>query len=144
VDLKSLMVDIKQTSMDYPGFEGFKVNIAHISREKLVALRKGCIESKFDRKTRVAYEELNDVKFLEKFTEATVKGWTGLKLEYLEQLMLVDIESQDPNAELPYTPENAVLLVRNSTAFDGWLNEVVNDLDNFRSGRNRDTVGEAE
>ena len=34
---------------------------------------------------------------------------------------------------MPYTHENAKVLVENSTEFDNWLNEVVFDLEHFRS-----------
>ena len=32
-----------------------------------------------------------------------------------------------------YSTDNAEVLVENSTEFDNWLNEVVFDLENFRS-----------
>ena len=35
--------------------------------------------------------------------------------------------------EVEYSEENAEVLVSQSTEFDTWLNEVVFDLDNFRS-----------
>ena len=38
---------------------------------------------------------------------------------------------------MPYSEENAEVLVANSTEFDTWLNEVVFDLDNFRGGAKR-------
>ena len=44
-------------------------------------------------------------------------------------------------AEVDYSKENAEVLVTNSAEFDTWLNEVVFDLDNFRSQRER---GESE
>ena len=47
--------------------------------------------------------------------------------------MLVDISSEDREAELPYNQDNAELLVKNSADFDNWVNEVVFDLENFRS-----------
>ena len=34
---------------------------------------------------------------------------------------------------MDYSEENAVVLVENSSEFDNWLNEVVFDLENFRS-----------
>jgi len=34
---------------------------------------------------------------------------------------------------LPYASDNAEQLVENSSEFDNWLNEVVFDLDNFRT-----------
>ena len=43
--------------------------------------------------------------------------------------------SEDPSKELDYTVDNAETLVSSSTEFDTWLNEVVFDLDNFRSQR---------
>lgn len=135
MDLKSLMVDTKSAFVEYPGLNGFEVEVVNLARDRLIALRKECIYTKFDRKTKQPVETLDDQKFIEKFTSATVKGWKGLKLSHVEQLMLVDIGSQDPEAELEYSPENAVTLVSNSADFDSWLNETVFDLENFRSKR---------
>ena len=78
-------------------------------------------------------EELDETKFVTEFSGATVKGWKGLKLKYLEDLILVDLKGQDKESEMPYTQENAEVLVENSQEFDNWLNEVVFDLENFRS-----------
>ena len=36
MDLKQLMVDTKAVWVDFPGLEGFKVEVANLSREKLV------------------------------------------------------------------------------------------------------------
>ena len=78
--------------------------------------------------------DLTDEKFVKEFTLKTVKGWKGLKLKYLEDLLLVDYPKKDADVELEYTEDNALTLVENSTEFDNWLNEVVFDLDNFRRG----------
>jgi len=76
---------------------------------------------------------LNDEKFVKEFSKATVQNWKGLKLEFLEDLLLVDLKGQDPKKELEYSEDNALQLVENSSEFDNWLNEVVFDLENFRS-----------
>ena len=133
MDLKSLLVDSKTAWVDFPGLDGFSVELANLSRKELVNLRKKCTISKFDRKTRIFNEELDETKFLKEFSSACVKGWKGLKLSYLEDLILVDLKGQDVNAEMDYSQENAVVLVENSSEFDNWLNEVVFDLENFRS-----------
>ena len=78
-------------------------------------------------------EELDESKFVTEFSGATVKSWKGLKLKYLEDLILVDLKGQDKEGEMPYSKENAEVLVENSSEFDNWLNEVVFDLENFRS-----------
>ena len=143
MDLKSLLVDSKTTWVEFPGLDDFEVELANLSRKELVALRKRCTTNKFNRKTRAFEEVLDDDKFLEQFTNATVKNWKGLKLGYLEDLVLVEIGSNDPEKEMPYTQDNAIQLVENSNEFDNWLNEVVFDLDHFRSAEQAKTKGQA-
>ena len=133
MELKNLLVDSKTTWVEFPGLDGFEVELANLSRKELVALRKRCTSNKFNRKTRAFEENLNEEKFLVEFTEATVQGWKGLKLKYLEELLLVDLKDNDVDSELEYNQENAKQLVENSTEFDNWLNEVVFDLEHFRT-----------
>ena len=133
MELKSLIVDSKSTWVEFPGLDGFEVELANLSRKELIALRKKCTTNKFNRKTRAFEESLDDNKFIKEFTESTVKGWKGLKLKYLEDLLLVDLKNNDIESELEYSTENAEQLVENSNEFDNWLNEVVFDLENFRT-----------
>ena len=142
MELKNLLVNSKTTWVEFPGLDGFEVELANLSRKELLALRKRCTENKFNRKTRGFEESLNDEKFVKEFTESTVKNWKGLQLTYLEDLLLVDLKNQDPKAELPYSDDNAQQLVENSSEFDNWLNEVVFDLDNFRSSGPRNDTEE--
>ena len=133
MELKSLLVDSKTTWVEFPGLEGFEVELANLSRKELTNLRKKCTINKFNRKTRQFEDELNDEKFVVEFTKATVKNWKGLKLEYLQDLLLVDLKDQNPEDEMEFSETNAQVLVENSSEFDNWLNEVVFDLENFRS-----------
>lgn len=130
--LTDLMVDTKSAWIDFPGCPGFQVEVANLARKELVALRKRCVSQKFDRKTRQMVEELDEDKFVIEFAKATIKGWKGLKLKYLEDLILVNLSGQDPDTELEYDSEQAEVMVQNSTEFDNWINEVVFDLANFR------------
>lgn len=134
MQLKKLMVDSKSVWIDFPGLSGFSVEVANLSRKELTNLRKRCTSQKFDRKARTLVEELNEEKFVTEFSNASIKNWKGLTIEHLETLILIDAGDQDPNTEVEYSQENAEVLVANSTEFDTWLNEVVFDLDNFRSG----------
>jgi hypothetical protein len=140
--LQDLMVDTKTAWIEFPGCQGFEVKVANLSRKELIALRKRCVHTKFDRKTRQPEEVLNEEKFIREFSEATIKDWKGLKLKYLEDLLLVDLGSNDPNATLPYDADQAEILVQNSSEFDTWINEVVFDLANFRRGADRAAVDE--
>jgi hypothetical protein len=143
MELKSLLVDSKTTWVEFPGLDGFEVELANLSRKELIALRKRCTSNKFNRKTRGFEEKLDEDKFIVEFTEATVKGWKGCKLKYLEDLVLVDLGANDPDSELDYSQENAQQLVENSNEFDNWLNEVVFDLEHFRTDKPEESVKKA-
>ena len=145
MELKKLMVDTKEVWVDFPGLSGFSVKVANLSRKELNKLRKRCITQKFDRKSRQVVEELDEEKFVKEFSIAVVKDWKGLTLEHLETILLINTDGQDMYKELDYSEDNAEILVSQSTEFDTWLNEVVFDLDNFRSpgeGRSSKAAGE--
>lgn len=144
MNLSELMVDTKSAWVEYPGYEGLEIELVNLSRPELIALRKRCVITKFDKNTRKQVEELNEEKFVSEFTKATIKNWKGFKYKYLEDFILVDLSKVDPNAELPYTQENARLLAANSTEFDTWINDTIFDLDNFRTrtaGANVEATG---
>ena len=143
MELKNLLVDIKTAWVEFPGLDGFEVELANLSRKELLSLRKKCTSNKFNRKTRAFEEVMDDDKFVKEFSQATVKGWKGLKLKYLEDLILVNLDGQDLESEMAYTVDNALILVENSGEFDNWLNEVVFDLENFRSRQQNENKGQA-
>ena len=140
VSLASLMTSSKTVTIDFPGYTGFTVDLTYLAREELIKLRKRCLKTKFDRRTHQAEEEMDEDKFAAEFTKACVKNWKGLKLKYLEDLILVDLGDNDPDAELAYDFDNALSLVTNSSEFDNWINEVVFDLANFRGKSKGKTV----
>ena len=144
MELKKLMVDTKSVWVDFTGIDGFSVEVVNLSRKELTALRKKCTTTKFNRRTRQPEENLDEDKFVTEFSNASIKNWKGLTLEKLQDLLLIDIGDQDPKAELEYSPENAETLVTNSSEFDTWLNEVVFDLDNFRTASKGKAVKETE
>jgi hypothetical protein len=133
MELSKLMVNTKSAWVKYPGLSGLEVEFVNLSRPELTSLRKKCTVTKFDRKTRKPVEDLDEDMFIEEFTLKTIKNWKGMKLKYLEHFILVDLGDADPESELEFTTENAVLLVKNSADFDGWVNDVVFDLENFRT-----------
>jgi hypothetical protein len=131
--LKTLLVPSKPLEVEYPGMPDFKIQIAFLSRETLQTIRKKSTKTVF--KNRQPVEEMNDDLFLELYVKASIKGWTGLKLKYLEQLAPVDISSQDADAELEYSEENALQLMKSSSNFDAFISEQVTDLGNFSTSK---------
>jgi hypothetical protein len=135
VSLASLMTPSKTVTLEFPGYPDMTVDVCYLAREELLKLRKKCVSTKFNRKTRQPEENLDEDKFLTEYCNAVIKGWKGLKFRYLEELLLVDISELDPNDSLPFTQENAELLMKNSNDFDTWITEVVGDLENFTSNK---------
>ena len=133
MNLSELMVDTKSAWVEYPGYEGFEVEVVNLSRPELTALRKRCLITKYDKATRKPVEELNEEKFISEFTKATIKNWKGFKYKFLQDFVLVDLSKVDPEKDLPYSQDNAKLLVTNSSDFDTWVNDTVFDLENFRT-----------
>jgi hypothetical protein len=144
MNLKSLVVDSKSAWASYPGYPDFEIEIVNLSRKELQNLRKGCVTQKYSRKTRVTEEVLDEEKFVKQFTAKTVKNWRGLTFEILETLLLIDTGSNSLDTEVPFSAENAQVLVTQSSEFDTWLNEVVFDLDNFRSKPTRGVVAPSD
>ena len=133
LSLKSLLVPSKSVEVEFPGMPGFVINVAFLSRETLINIRKKATKTTF--KNRQPQEELDDELFLKLYVENAVKGWRGLKISYLEQLAPVDVSTLDPNSELGYTSENALYLMKNSTNFDSFVSEQVSDLGNFSKNK---------
>lgn len=135
VSLKSLMTPSKTVAVEFPRFKDMTVDLCYLAREELVKLRKKCLTTKWDKKTHQPIEEFDDEKFIVEYCKAVIKGWKGLKYSYLEELLLVDISGLDPKDCLPYTQDNAELLMKNANDFDTWVTETVGDLENFTGSK---------
>tara|TARA_Y100001963_G_scaffold52820_1_gene74046 strand:+ start:399 stop:839 length:441 start_codon:yes stop_codon:yes gene_type:complete len=131
VSLSTLMTPSKTVSIDFPDMEGFSVDLCYLARDELMKLRSRCLKQKFNKKTRAFEETLDENIFLVEYVKSIIKGWKGLKYKYLKELMLVDVESMSEDDALPFTRENAELLMKNSLDFDTWVTETVGDLENF-------------
>lgn len=129
LSLKTLLVPSKTITVEYPGMSDFAIDLCFLSRESLQQIRKKATKTTF--KNRQPVEEVNDELFLEMYVKATVKGWKGLKISYLEQLAPIDSTGLNPDDELSFTEENALFLMKNSTNFDSFVSEQVTDLSNF-------------
>jgi hypothetical protein len=138
ISLSTLLTPSKTVSFEYPGLPNFFVDLCFLSREEMLKLRKRCVSTKFNRRTRQPEEELDEEKFATEYTQAVIKGWKGLKVSYLEELLLVDTSSLSADMkELVYTQDNAITLMKNSSDFDTWVVETVGDLANFSKTKSK-------
>lgn len=129
VSLKSLLVPSKTVEVEFPGFDGFKLNLAFMSRETLVSIRKKSTKTTF--KNRQPVEDLDDKLFLKLYVNAAIKGWSGFKYKYLNELAPTEIDPKDLEKEIPYSEENALALMEASSNFDAFISETVSDLSAF-------------
>lgn len=132
ISLQSLLTPEKVVEVEYPGFDGFKLKVAFLSREEIIKIRKKCTVTKFDKRTRQPQDELDDELFLKTYVAAIIKGWSGLKFKHLQELMLVDLSSvENLEAELEFNQENALVLMKNSQELDGFVTDITSNLANF-------------
>jgi len=130
LNLSALLLPSKAVEVDYPGFDGFKINIAFLSREELIKIRKKSTKTVY--KNRVATDDFNEDLFLKLYVDATIKSWVGLKYKYLNQLLLIDTTKvKDVEACMEYSTENALVLMKNSSDFDAFISDTVSDLATF-------------
>lgn len=131
VSLKSLLVPTKTVETEFPGMEGFKLQLSFLSREELTKIRKKA--TKLEYKNRQPVETVNDELFLQLYVDACIKGWEGLKFSYLEKLAPVDVSGQKPDDTLGYSRDNALMLMKASADFDGFISDTVTELANFQN-----------
>ena len=60
VSLASLLTPSKTVTIDYPGIDGFEVDLCYLAREELLKLRNKCLSQKFNKKTRAFEEQLDE------------------------------------------------------------------------------------
>ena len=131
MELKNMLLPEKTVTFDFPGCDGFTVDLSFLSKESNQAIYKKCQKTQIDPKTRQPFEKFDDEMFLELYVKAIIKNWNGFKYKFLKELVLVEVPEDQLEDELEYSESNALQLMQASTIFDGWISEVISDLGNF-------------
>jgi hypothetical protein len=129
--IKNLMVSEKVSTVEFPDIDGFTVDVCYVGRDRMMKIRNQALVYKFNKRTRQREEEVDNDKFLEAYAEAVIKGWDGLTVKKLGMLIPVDLSKMDPKEEVPYSAEDALVLLKNSTLFDQFITDTLNDFENF-------------
>lgn len=130
MDLAKMIIPSKTCWADYPGMEGFSVQLAHLTRDELMKIRKKSITLKPNRQ-RSMEEDVDSDLFQSLYIGAVIKDWKGLKYKYLPKFVPTDISAEDPEDELEYTQGNAEVLMKNASGFDTWVSTMLEDVENF-------------
>lgn len=131
--LTKLIIQEKVATVDFPEMDGFTVDVCFVGKDKLAKIRQQSLVAKFNKRSRTREEEVDSDKFLELYCEVVIKGWKGLTIKGLATLLPVNAAGMDPKEEVPYSPEDALLLLKNSTIFDQFVTDTLNDFSVFEA-----------
>ena len=123
----------QETTVDveFPEIDGFVISLAYLNRDDLMKIRNRSLSYKFNKRTRQREEEVDNDKFLEEYTKKAIKGWKGLYVKDLPQLLPIDMENADPNEAIEYNETEALELIKNSTVFDQFITDSMQDYEQF-------------
>jgi hypothetical protein len=138
--IKSMLVKETSTWVEYPDIEGFEVNLRYLTREDLLKIRNASLTYKFNKRTRQKEEEVDSTKFIEHYAEKAIAGWRGLRIKHLPMLIPADITGLNPNEAVEYTEEDAIELLKNSTTFDQFVSDALNDFEQFSRSKAEDNA----
>ena len=129
--IKNLIAKETTSWVEFPDIEGFKIELVYLNREDLQKIRNRSLTFKFNKRTRQREEEVDNDKFLEAYSEKAIKSWKGLKAKHLPILFPADISTMDPDENIEYDEEDALELLKNSTIFDQFVTDAMNDFEQF-------------
>jgi len=129
--IASLMATETVVDVEFPDVDGFIINLVYLTREDLMKIRNQSLTFKFNKRTRQREEEIDNDKFLEAYTTRAIKGWSGLKVKHLPNLLPVDISSMNAEESVDYSEEEALDLIKNSTVFDQFVTDTMNEFEQF-------------
>ena len=129
--IKKVVAKETTSWVDYPEIDGFKVELVYLNREDLMKIRNRALTYKFNKRTRQREEEIDNDKFLEGYAEKAIRNWSGLKAKHLPDLLPADISDMDPEETIEYDEEDAIELLKNSTVFDQFITDCMNDYESF-------------
>ncbi|AKY02263.1 hypothetical protein AEO54_285 [Vibrio phage vB_VorS-PVo5] len=134
LNLESLALSSKTAEFDFPGIPGFKVQLTYLSRMARRKLQEKCKVQKFDEHSGAPYMDIDTEKWRDEYAKHTITGWSGLTLNKVAQLMLIDTDKVDnPDEEIEFDLDTAKQLLKLSDRFDSWVTLKLDQLDNFRS-----------
>ena len=129
--IASLMATETVVDVEFPDVEEFVISLVYLNREDLMKIRNSSLTFKFNKRTRQREEEIDNDKFLAAYCERAIKGWKGLKVKHLPLLLPVDISGDDGEEAIPYSEEEALSLITNSTVFDQFITDTMNEFEQF-------------
>ena len=113
--------------------------IAYMGRELLRRVRRKSVVKTVNPKTKRIEEDINEDILDKELMASSLVGWRGLKLKHLNSLLDPSVTitfDGDPEAEVPFTPENKEILLNCfNLAFSRFISGVSADAETYRKLR---------
>lgn len=129
--LNNRTLNTTEIVIDYPGTKNFKVRMKYIPREELLNLRTESLTQTYNRTTRKHEETVDTEKFMDAYIKMAIVGWSGLTLGIASKLVPIEVAESEKDTEIPYSHDDALWLVRQSSEFDNFVSETMSRVENF-------------
>ncbi len=129
--LNQVKINTNAISIEFPRFKSFKLQMCYIPRDDVTEIRNKHSNITFNRATREREEKVDTDKFMDEYIKKAIVGWTGLTYETVKGLVPISVTEEDLVKEVPYSHEDAMWLVKNSSEFDTFVSDTMNQVDLF-------------
>lgn len=136
MDLKSLLKAPEQEITSQVEFkEGIVLTMRYLPRTKLQDFATKSRIFKYDSATKTRNQTIDGDLFSEMFCDYAVVGWKGVTPESLSSVVPLNTEGftdTQLKAEIPFTKESLMILVKQAYEFDEFVQKVSTDLSYFK------------
>lgn len=131
--LKDLQINTNNIEVEYPRFKSFKLKMCYIPRDEVTDMRDKAVSASFNRLERRREEKVDTDKFMDAYIKRAIVGWSGLTYEIVTALVPVTVDEAKLHQEISYSHDDAMWLVKNSSEFDSFVTDTMNQVDLFSS-----------
>jgi hypothetical protein len=122
----------KVKSIVYDKDWGVSFDIAFLNKVEFQNLIGKHTKITFDPKTHQSNDKLDTESLNDEIIKTCIKGWKGVTFEWLSQQIVLDTDQiEDMKAELAYSEDNAIALLKNAYGIDNWLIDTIRNAANF-------------
>lgn len=118
-------------------FKGVRFTVRYVSRQQLFTMAQQCQVLAYDKTSRKQTVRLDLPKMTKMVAEAIVENWSGLTLDTIQNLMVLEgvtgLTEEQLKAPIPFSQETMQELLLNVNGLDDFLQEVATDPSNFRT-----------
>lgn len=136
-DLKSILLTPKDVLTRWIEFrDGFSMQLRYLHKSEVVSMRERHTELKFNPISGFREPMVSSEALQKELVSTCVLAWKGLTFRILATLAPIDIKSiENMDAELPFSADNAVMLVQASPEMENFIGRHALNIEYFQSAK---------